>query len=107
MPKFYTQRPKKRSDVDLVHVIWDDDQGIVSLKYNEVLFYCWSQHDGGSSNIPTVSLDDRDFALTLGEETTEYGQIWQEATWDDVVALLNHEKFPLMTRIRLSTRRRT
>ncbi len=85
----------KRQEIDLVHVVWDDDQGIVSLKNNKVIFYCWSSRWGGHhSFVPTVGIEDADFKLLM--PPTAEGVC--EATWDDVPRLLHHPHFPLMKR---------
>ncbi len=85
----------KRKDIDLVHVIWGDDQGVVSLKNNSIVMYCFAKHWGGHhSFVPTIALEDKDFALIM--DPVEDDPDCFEATWDDVPMLLNHPKFPLM-----------
>ena len=86
----------KREDIDLVHVIWGDtDQGVVSLKRNTIVFYTFAKSFGGHhSFIPTIGIEDKDFALIM--EPVEDDPDCFEATWDDVPRLLNHPAFPLM-----------
>jgi hypothetical protein len=87
----------QREDIDLVHVIWGDtDQGVVSLKRNAIVFYTFAKQFGGHhSFIPTIGIEDRDFALIMDPVSNEEPDVF-EATWDDVPRLLNHPKFPLM-----------
>jgi len=89
----------KRQDIDLVHVIWGpDDQGVVSLRQRKWLFYVWGRHFGGHhSTIPTVGISDEDFRIVM--KPVEGDPDCFEATWDDVVRLLNHNRFPLMNRL--------
>jgi uncharacterized protein (UPF0212 family) len=88
-----------RKDIDLVHVIWGpDDQGVVSLKLGTWLFYNFGREFGGHhSRLPTVYIEDADFALVL--KPVEGDPDCIEATWDDVARLLNHPRFPLVKRI--------
>ncbi len=92
------QEPR-RQEIDLVHVIWgEDDQGVVSLKQGKWLVYVWGRRWGGHhSVIPTVGIQDSDFALIMDpmpDDPTCF-----EATWDDVPKLLAHPRFPLLKRI--------
>ena len=86
----------RREDIDLVHVIWGDtDLGVVSLKRNAIVFYTFAKCFGGHhSFIPTIGIEDRDFALIMAP--VEDDPDCFEATWDDVPRLLNHPDFPLM-----------
>jgi hypothetical protein len=86
----------KREDIDLVHVIWGDtDQGVISLKRNAIVFYTFAKSFGGHhSFIPTIGIEDKDFALIMAP--VEDDPTCFEATWDDVPKLLNHPDFPLM-----------
>jgi hypothetical protein len=88
-----------RKEIDLVHVIWGpDDQGVVSLKLGTWLFYNFGREFGGHhSRLPTVYIEDADFALVL--KPVEGDPDCIEATWDDVARLLNHPRFPLVKRI--------
>jgi hypothetical protein len=86
----------KREDIDLVHVIWGDtDQGVVSLKRNAIVMYVFAKEFGGHhSLIPTIGIEDKDFALIM--DPVQDDPDCFEATWDDVPRLLNHANFPLM-----------
>ena len=57
----------KRKNFDLLHVVWGEcDQGVVSLKQKQFLFYTWGDRFGGHhSLLPTVYIEDKDFARTL------------------------------------------
>lgn len=87
----------KQEDIDLVHVIWGDtDQGVVSLKRNAIVFYTFAKAFGGHhSFIPTIGIEDKDFALIMEAVSMDEPDAFA-ATWDDVPKLLNHPKFPLM-----------
>ena len=87
----------KRKDVDLVHVIWESDQGVVSLNQGKTLFYVWGRISGHHSTIPTVDITDDDFRIIMKPVEDDPGCF--EATWDDVPNLLNHRRFPLMRRL--------
>jgi integrase len=86
-----------RGDIDLVHVIWGDtDQGVVSLNRNAIVFYTFAKQFGGHhSFIPTIAIEDKDFALIMDPVSKAEPDVF-EATWDDVPRLLNHPEFPLM-----------
>jgi hypothetical protein len=90
------KRPK-RQHIDLVHVCWGSDQGVVSLKQGTCLFYAWGSFDGNHSTVPTVEISDEDFRLVM--EPVEGDPDCFEATWDDVPKLLNHRRFALMRRL--------
>ena len=86
-----------RADIDLVAVIWGDDQGVVSLKHQQWLFYNWGRSSGHHVNteaelIVEVGIEDRDFELLgVGRSGT--------SNWGEVVELLTHPRFPLLKRI--------
>ena len=86
----------KREDIDLVHVVWGDtDQGVVSLKRNTIVMYVFGEFGGHHSFVPTIAIEDKDFAIIMDPVSKEEPDVF-EATWDDVPKLLNHPKFPLM-----------
>ena len=90
-------KPNRREDIDLVAVLWGEDQGVVSLKHRQWLFYNWGRLSGHHVNTDTglivaADIDDADFEL-LGKGRSE------TSNWDEVVELLTHPKFPLMQRI--------
>lgn len=85
----------QRKDIDLVHVIWGDDQGVVSLKRNAIVMYVFAKEFGGHhSFIPSIAIEDKDFALIMAPASKDEPDVF-EATWDDVPRLLNHPTFPL------------
>ncbi|MAG26132.1 hypothetical protein CMI47_11270 [Candidatus Pacearchaeota archaeon] len=83
--------------VDLVHVIWGDDQGLVSLRKKITLFYVEGPKQVLKDKaIPTVVLRDRDFGLV--PET-----VGDRAEWKHVIPLLKHKAFPIQKRMQVPT----
>lgn len=95
----------QRHNLDLIHVIWDDDHGIVSLKNNTVVCYAYGDFDGSHSSVPTVEITDADFALIMEPDPAD--STWFEVFWDDVPRLLNHPSFYLMKRAGLTRENET
>ena len=67
-------------DIDLVHVIWGKDQGLVSLKQSRVICYAYGRIDGFYVNedladVSHIEISDRDFDT-------------DESNWNDVVSFL-------------------
>jgi hypothetical protein len=92
---------KEQQRLDLIHVVWGEDQGIVSLEQNKWLFYTWGRFSGYHANdgIPTVGVEDVDFRL-LGDDPDDRTCRQEHSNWDCVVGLLRHKRFPLAKRIR-------
>lgn len=90
--------PQSVKEFDLVHVIWAEDQGLVSLKQQRWIFYTWGRFYGyhAGEDLPTVGIEDKDFRL-LGDDP-DLGRL-EHANWDFVVQLLLHPGFPLQERI--------
>lgn len=91
-------------DLDLVHVVWgSDDQGVVSLKEDKIVFYTFGDFNGHHSFVPTVEIDDADFGILVAGKPAEQEDeaLAQEANWDNVCRLLKHPAFPLHERIEL------
>lgn len=73
----------------LIHVIWEENQGVVDIIQGKWLVYVWGKLDGHHSELPTVGITDADFKKYMGV---------LEPNWDHVAGLLIQGKFPLKTR---------
>ena len=69
----------KLEDLKLVHVVWGDDEGIVSLAVGEVLAYVWANHPDEYAFEPISGLPKVE--LTAAEMDTAYNN---EPTWENV-----------------------
>src|SRR5437660_1520135 len=75
---------------------FDTGEGVVSLKRNAIVLYTFAKAFGGHhAFIPTIAIEDKDFALIMDPVSKDEPDVF-EATWDDVPKLLNHSNFPLM-----------
>jgi hypothetical protein len=69
----------KLEDLKLVHVVWGNDEGIVSLAVGEVLVYACANHPEDSAFEPSSGLPKVE--LTDAEMDTAYNN---EPTWENV-----------------------
>jgi hypothetical protein len=83
--------------LDLIHISWDEDQGLVSLKQGSVLFNCFGRIQGVDTDAPTVEITDTDFRL-LGDEPEQ--DRTDHSNWGYVMELLKHPRFPLEERLK-------